>query len=143
MSVTKSIKVIKQYFKMWLTKDSRNLEDIFTSNIHYIECYGAEYSGLHEIKQWMSHKFKTQTVSQWDIKNIYHDKNIFTVEWTFSCTENNKNFSFDGVSLITFTEDKIAEIKEFESKKEHYRPYKQNIFIQVKILTIIDLILVK
>ncbi|BAQ56483.1 nuclear transport factor 2 family protein [Lactobacillus acetotolerans] len=124
MSVTKSIKVIKQYFKMWLTKDSRNLEDIFTSNIHYIECYGAEYSGLHEIKQWMSHKFKTQTVFQWDIKNIYHDKNIFTVEWTFSCTENNKNFSFDGVSLITFTGDKIAEIKEFESKKEHYRPYK-------------------
>ncbi len=78
---------------MWLTKDSRNLEDIFTPNIR-------------------------------DIKNIYHDKNIFTVEWTFSCTENNKNFSFDGVSLITFTEDKIAEIKEFESKKEHYRPYK-------------------
>lgn len=59
----------------------------------------------------------------WDIKNIYHDGATYIVEWMFACVDHGKNFKFDGVSLITFKDLQIAEIKEFESKHSHYRPY--------------------
>lgn len=72
----------------------------------------------------MVHKFKVQTVTQWDIKHIYHNGDIYTVEWLFACLDNGKKFKFDGVSLITFRDGLIAEVKEFESKYRHYRPYK-------------------
>lgn len=41
----------------------------------------------------------------------------------FACVDHGKNFKFDGVSLITFKDLQIAEIKEFENKHSHYRPY--------------------
>lgn len=120
----KSRMLIEHYFNMWLTKNRLSIDDIFTSTVHYVECYGAEYYGINELKQWMDHKFKHQTVTQWFIENIYHDDNIYTVEWTSACIDRDKPFKFDGVSLITFKNGKIAEIKEFESKHKHYRPYK-------------------
>jgi hypothetical protein len=89
----------------------------------FVECYGAEYVGIDEIQSWIDHKFKVQTVTQWDIKNIFHDGSVFTVEWFFSCIDHGKTFSFDGISLITFEGSHIIEIKEFESKISHYRPY--------------------
>jgi ketosteroid isomerase-like protein len=122
--MTNQIELIKHYFNRWLTKNQSDLNTVFIPNAHYIECYGAEYNGIDEIKQWMVHKFKVQTVTQWDIKHIYHDGDIYTVEWLFACLDNGKKFKFDGVSLITFRDGLIAEVKEFESKHQHYRPYK-------------------
>ncbi|MBF7122672.1 nuclear transport factor 2 family protein [Pediococcus pentosaceus] len=121
--MNKQIETIKKYFAIWLLKDQSALENIFAPSIHYLECYGAEYVGLIEIRQWMTHKFEVQTVTQWNIKNIYHEGSRFTVEWFFACVDHGKEFKFDGVSLITFEGEYISEIKEFESKSEHYRPY--------------------
>ncbi|MEH1646970.1 nuclear transport factor 2 family protein [Pediococcus pentosaceus] len=121
--MNEQISTIQKYFNMWLVKDCHALDTIFTPTIHYVECYGAEYLGIPEIQQWMNHKFKIQTVTQWDIKNIYREKSVFTVEWFFACTDHGKDYKFDGVSLITFKDSRIMEIKEFESKSTHYRPY--------------------
>ena len=121
--MNQQIEIIQRYFNMWKNKKLINLAQIFTPAVHYVECYGAEYVGIQEIQRWITHKFKVQTVTCWDIKNIYHDGATYIVEWVFACVDHGKNFKFDGVSLVTFKDLQIAEIKEFESKHSHYRPY--------------------
>ena len=46
--------VIKNYFQSWLDKNIEPLENIFSDDIIYSECYGPEYHGLPQILKWFS-----------------------------------------------------------------------------------------
>ena len=116
--------IIKHYFESWINKDISIIEMYFSENIKYIECYGPEYNGIKQIRQWFNDWNNGNNVLKWDIKRFIEYNNIIVVEWFFEC-EYNKNVSgFDGVSIIEFEEDnKIILIKEFQSKTEHTFPY--------------------
>ena len=50
--------------------------------------------------------------------------NIAIVEWYFKCNYDGTVDGFDGVTIAEFDADgKIYNLKEFQSKAEHYYPY--------------------
>lgn len=117
-------KLIERYFESWIKDDVSTLEEVFDNSIIYSECYGPEYRGLKQVKQWFEDWHKKGNVLLWDIKSFAHDKNVTAVEWVFKCEYNNEISMFDGVSLIIFNSNgKIVNFKEFESKAEHNFPY--------------------
>lgn len=117
-------KLIERYFESWIKDDVSTLEEVFDNSIIYSECYGPEYRGLKQVKQWFEDWHKKGNVLLWDIKLFAHDKNVTAVEWVFKCEYNNEISMFDGVSLIIFNSNgKIVNFKEFESKAEHNFPY--------------------
>jgi hypothetical protein len=118
-------KIIKNYFESWINKDINIIEKHFSENIYYSECYGPEYNGTKQIKQWFKDWNNGNNVLKWDIKNLIINNNTIVVEWYFEC-ECDKNISgFNGVSIIEFNENnKIISVKEFQSKAEHIFPYK-------------------
>lgn len=117
-------KLIERYFESWIKDDVSTLEEVFDNSIIYSECYGPEYRGLKQVKQWFEDWHKKGNVLLWDIKSFAHDKNVTAVEWVFKCEYNNEISMFDGVSLIIFNSNgKIVNLKEFESKAEHNFPY--------------------
>ena len=117
-------KLIERYFGSWIKDDVSTLEEVFDNSIIYSECYGPEYRGLKQVKQWFEDWHKKGNVLLWDIKSFAHDKNVTAVEWVFKCEYNNEISMFDGVSLIIFNSNgKIVNLKEFESKAEHNFPY--------------------
>lgn len=74
--------------------------------------------------KWFDDWNKNGNVLVWDIKNFYHDNEVYIVEWYFKCDYAGKVDGFDGVSLIRFNEEgKIISVKEFQSKAEHFFPY--------------------
>lgn len=117
-------KIIKTYFKMWLKRDFSQLDAIFTSNCYYQECYGPGYHSLSEIKKWTAHQLSVQQVISWDIQQIWcADNDTYFVSWYFSAVQGSRT-SFDGISLIRFTTtNKICELREFQSKHDHFFPY--------------------
>ena len=116
--------IIKRYFDCWLNNDANDLSDIFAENIVYCECYGAEYHGLKEIIQWFQDWNQRGKVIQWDIKQIMCVEHKAIVEWYFACVYDQESSQFDGVTIAEFDENhKIANLKEFESKHEHFYPY--------------------
>ena len=115
---------IKKYFSCWLNKDSGELKDIFADNIIYSECYGPEYRGIEQILWWFNDWNETGTVLKWDIKQIIFHENTLVAEWYFECEISGNAEGFDGVTIAKFDADrKIYELKEFQSKAEHYYPY--------------------
>ncbi|MDR0320948.1 MAG: nuclear transport factor 2 family protein [Treponema sp.] len=124
--------IIKNYFNSWITKNINIITKYFDDEIVYSECYGPEYHGINEIKIWFNDWQKENTVLEWTIQRNIHQNNTVVVEWFFKCNCNETIDNFNGVSIIEFSEDdKIKSIKEFQSKAEHYFPYK-NIEINSK-----------
>jgi len=110
--------IIKQYFESWIKKDISIIEKYFSENIKYVECYGPEYNGIDQIRQWFNNWNNGNSVLKWDIKRFIENKNIMAVEWFFECEYNREMISFDGVSIIEFDEDgKITGVKEFQAKE--------------------------
>jgi hypothetical protein len=116
--------IIKQYFKSWIDKNINIIEEHFSLDIKYIECYGPKYNGKKQVIQWFNDWQKENDVSQWNIKQFFWQDNTIIVEWFFECENKLNKYSFDGVSIIEFDKNnKIIMIKEFQSKSEHYFPY--------------------
>jgi ketosteroid isomerase-like protein len=118
--------IIKRYFNSWINKDINIIERHFSQNIKYVECYGPEYNGKERIIQWFNDWQKENNVLQWNMKRFFNRNNVIIAEWFFECETKTNKHSFDGVSIIEFDGDKITMIKEFQSKSEHYFPYKNN-----------------
>lgn len=116
--------ILRKYFDCWLTKNPQPLTDIFSNDITYTECYGPEYQGIDQILKWF-HDWNAQgSVLRWDIKHIYACGNTLVAEWFFQCDYRQSAGGFDGVTIAEFDADnKICNLKEFQSKSEHVHPY--------------------
>ena len=116
--------IIKRYFQSWIDRDIDVLEQVFSDDVTYTECYGPEYHGLTQILKWLADWNERGTVLKWEIKGFIQQGNLTAVEWTFACDYDHEIGGFDGVSLIEFSEDmKIVNVREFQSKAEHVYPY--------------------
>ncbi len=115
---------IKAYFKVWLDRDIKALNQIFSKDVYYAECMGPEYRGLYQVEEWIKFMFNKQIVLKWDIHEMIPslDQKQMTVIWTFKCEED-KIYEFDGCSIIKFdNEDRILSIVEYEALKDKETP---------------------
>lgn len=118
-------RIINRYFESWISKNRSILRKVFDLNAIYSECYGPEYHGVDIIERWFEDWNKRGTVLSWDIKQFIHQANMTAIEWYFKCEYDGDIGEFDGVSLIEFSNDnRIVNLKEFQSKIPHYYPYK-------------------
>lgn len=118
--------IIQEYFQAWINADVKPIKEIFCEDIIYSECYGPEYHGISQIIQWFEDWNKKGRVLEWRIKQtIIHNKTI-VVEWYFKCIYEGNTDGFDGITIAVFDDNnKIASLKEFQSKANHYFPYGQ------------------
>ena len=77
--------VIRKYFQCWLDKDITVVEEIFSDNIIYSECYGPVYKGIGQVIRWFEEWNRKGTVLQWNIKRVIVSENTVVVEWYFRC----------------------------------------------------------
>lgn len=117
-------RIVQDYFQSWISKDPEVIQTFFTDEIEYIECYGPVYRGREQCLRWFSDWNRKGSVFKWDIKSLYQDQNTIIAEWYFECCFEGDTDGFDGVSIIEFdSNNKIASIKEFQSKSAHQMPY--------------------
>lgn len=116
--------IIRRYFQCWLDKDINTITDIFSGDSIYSECYGPVYKGIEQIMNWFADWNRKGTVLQWDIKQVIVSGSTAIAEWYFKCDYEGTVDGFDGVTIAEFDSDmKICNLKEFQSKAEHYYPY--------------------
>ena len=121
---SKMEEVIRKYFRCWLDKDGNVVEEIFSDDVEYSECYGPVYKGKMQVIMWFHDWNQKGSVLQWDVKRVVVSGNTAVVEWYFKCEYEGNVDGFDGVTIAEFDADmKICELKEFQSKAEHYYPY--------------------
>jgi len=116
--------LITNCFQAWIAKDGAKFKACFSPDAVYIESWGPAYRSLAEITRWFDDWNEKNKVLRWDIKRFWHDGNICICEWYFKCECGGVVDGFDGVSIIEFDdENKIARLKEFQSKIPNHYPY--------------------
>lgn len=119
--------LLRAYLDAWLTGNSAVLDDVFSPDVVYSECYGPEYRGLAQVKLWFSDWNRVGTVLEWHIKRFIHQDDTTAFEWRFRNRYFDKEDCFDGVTLADFdAAGKIVSLKEFYSRSEHILPYADN-----------------
>ena len=119
-------KIIKAYFDCWLQKDDSRLNEFFSDDAVYIECYGPEYVGKAQIIRWFRDWNKIGTVLQWDITDFIEQGSKICVEWNFKYIYDGNTDEFNGVTIAEFDRNnQICNLREFESKSKHYNPYEE------------------
>ena len=109
----------KGIFRRGLTKISSRWEASFPRTLYTASATDPNIVAYP--KSWN----KSGRVLKWDIKNFIHQGMFTVAEWYFECDYNHEIGGFDGVSIIEFNDDmKIVNLKEFQSKAEHYFPYR-------------------
>lgn len=123
------VDLIENYFIGWKNKDINGTLACLHENIKIYECYGAFYETKQEVKTWFNlwHKNGGQVI-KWDIIKIIYDEqeNSAAVDWVFHCYSDDDSHGLcelHGCSTITFKDNKIIEIKEYEMKKNKFKPY--------------------
>lgn len=118
-------KIIRLWFKMWLTRQDLGIDDIFAENVVYTESWGPQYNNRETVKHWFNEWNTRGKVIIWDIKQFFHKDNQTIVEWYFKNEMENGNIEeFDGISLVVWTTDnKIKLLKEFGCNLKNYNPY--------------------
>jgi len=101
-------KLIRQWFELWLevdTADVRTIDNIFSSDIVYTECYGPQYVGTEQLKRWFIEWNQQGRVLCWDIRRITGQNNVSAVEWFFRCEYQGTVSDFDGVTIACYDAD--------------------------------------
>ena len=118
--------ILKNYFQAWLDNDIEVINQTFSDNIIYSECYGPEYHGISQIRLWFTEWNKKGKVLEWNIKRFFRQDNTLIVEWYFKCIYEGITDGFDGVTIADFDSNmKIDKLCEFQSKSNHYSPYEK------------------
>lgn len=122
--VKKHERIIEDYFSSWRAGDQTFMREHFDENVKYVECHGPVYLCREQTLKWFADWNAKGKVLEWEIKRFIHEMNATVVEWYFRCLYDEQIGSFDGVSIVEFSQDDlIISVQEFESRSEHYFPY--------------------
>ena len=120
-------KIIQLWFDMWLKGQDLGIDVIFSEDVLYTESWGPKYESRAAVKGWFEEWNRRGKVICWKIIQFFHQGDQMVVEWYFKnemC--NGKVEEFDGMSLVTWTEDnKIKAVKEFGCNQNNYDPYQK------------------
>ncbi|MCD6045888.1 MAG: putative cytosolic protein [Gammaproteobacteria bacterium] len=119
-----SFDLIQKYFTGWKNNRLCMILSSLHENCVIIESHGPIYYGLSDIEQWFNFWLEANSkITRWDILSFSfcEDENAVFVEWDFSCISHATEYSFFGLSLVKFTEQKISFIHEYRMTRPAYK----------------------
>jgi ketosteroid isomerase-like protein len=118
--------LITRYFRAWVKRDF----DLFAGTVHdetvVRECTGAVIEGKEQLHRWFREwNGQGNEVLDWRIHRFGYDgvQQSAFVEWTFKCRYEGREYEWDGCSAVSFRDDRICELNEYEMKREKHCPY--------------------
>lgn len=115
--------LFQQYVSGWKQNHLPHILSCLTEDCIVIESHGPTYQSISDMKRWFEYwKAANSKITKWDILSFSfcEQNNTAYAEWDFSCVSNNQTYSFPGISVIKFTEEKISFIHEYRMTHQAY-----------------------
>ncbi|TLG76769.1 nuclear transport factor 2 family protein [Culicoidibacter larvae] len=116
---------VNGYFNGWVSGNKEQILATLADTIYIEECYGPCYRGKEQVAVWLERWFAKGTVDSWVITDEWFAEveQTYFCKWAFTCTYKGNTDSFSGVSKVTFADNKIATLEEFQSTLTHKYPF--------------------
>ncbi len=117
--------IIRIWFDMWLGEDVTPMDAIFTDDVTYVECWGHQYIGKKEIRQWFADWHKNNQMQVWNVKQFIHESDKTVVTWHMEAVAKDGSLrEIEGVYLIEWDDaERIRALEEYGASSRKTRPY--------------------
>lgn len=115
--------MFRAYTWAWIHNDVKYLYEIINLHTMIIESNGLVYEDQHQIIAWFRDFQKENTMRSWEIKDITFSETSCMVLWQRSYTHKGKAKGGYGASYVTFKNDCINSIEEYERSDSYLYPY--------------------
>lgn len=121
-------RITDDYFKAWIERDKELFLSLLDPNVVINECTGDSYLNKVVAGNWFKgwHEEGNHVLS-WDINECFFDKSkeVASAIWRFVCVYKGQEYSFDGVTMIRFNENKIISLDEYQMEVIKKYPYSE------------------
>ncbi|MCC2667089.1 MAG: putative cytosolic protein [Gammaproteobacteria bacterium] len=108
--------LVQQYIEGWKQNNIQLITSCLNQDCIVIESHGPRYHGVSDIERWFAFWLKANSrVVEWNILSFSFcekDQTAFC-EFNFACISNDQKYAFPGVSVVKFSDRKIAFIHEY------------------------------
>ena len=112
---------LSDYIDAWNRNDPEAIVSTVTPDAVVTESYGPVYYGRDRIREWAEKWFdRGGRVRDWVITNEFAAGDILVAEWRFDYRWEGEDLSFEGSTIATVREGKIASLREYAMTADSY-----------------------
>ena len=112
---------LTDYISAWNSNDTASIVATVTPDAVVTESYGPVYHGQERIREWADKWFgRGGRVLNWVVTNEFATGNIVVAEWRFDYHADGSDRSFEGSTIATVRDGKIAALREYATTAELY-----------------------
>ncbi|WP_410817542.1 nuclear transport factor 2 family protein [Micromonospora sp. 050-3] len=112
---------LTDYINAWNSNDTESIVATVTPDAVVTESYGPVYHGQERIREWADKWFgQGSRVLNWVITNEFTAGDTTVAEWRFEHREENEDRSFEGLTIATVRDGKIAALREYATTADLY-----------------------
>lgn len=118
-----AFELMQQYIKGWKQNDLKMITSCLIENCIVIESHGPTYHGIRDIGLWFKYWLEAKSVvSRWNIGSFTFCEKQQTAfcEWDFACVSKSVEYALPGISIVKFSDNKIAFIHEYRMTQAAY-----------------------
>lgn len=114
MDSSRAEQLIRTYVDGWKEHNPTKILSTLDPDCVLIESQGQIFRGahriIHEVEKRIAGEYGPWKISRWDITTLVVAGSLCFLEWTFEAHR-----SFEGASLVRYTEDKIRFVREYRT----------------------------
>jgi ketosteroid isomerase-like protein len=112
---------LSDYIDAWSSNDAERIVATVTPDAVVTESYGPVYRGQERIREWAETWLgRGDRVRSWVITNELTTGDTIVAEWRFDYREQDEDRSFEGSTIATVRDGKIAALREYATTADLY-----------------------
>lgn len=113
--------VLTRYIGAWAANDVEEIAASVAESCVIAECYGPVYRGRERVRQWATAWFAAGgIVHTWTITDHFEAGDRESAQWIFEFSWGGTRSSFEGCTISTSTDGRIASLREYQTTAELY-----------------------
>jgi ketosteroid isomerase-like protein len=112
---------LTDYIDAWSSNDTERIVSTVTPDADVTESYGPVYRGQERIREWADTWFaRGGRVRSWVVTSELAAGDTIVAEWRFDYRADGEDRSFEGLTIATVRDGRIAALREYATTADLY-----------------------
>ncbi|MEF9920295.1 MAG: hypothetical protein RSC93_08120 [Erysipelotrichaceae bacterium] len=116
--------LFRAYILAWLDNNIKIIYEIFNLHAHITQSNGAAYEDLSQIIDWFKDTQNNGSIDDWNIISFQSVSDLTIVTWNIDYSYQKQRSTFQGVSFVTYKNERIDSMKEYGCYPHLVYPYR-------------------
>ncbi|MEG0290037.1 MAG: hypothetical protein RR524_00335 [Erysipelotrichaceae bacterium] len=116
--------LFRAYILAWLDNNITIIYEIFDLHASITQSNGAAYEDLNQIIDWFKDSQNNGSIETWQILSFQSIQDLTIVKWNIDYSYQKQRSTFQGVSYVSFKNERINSMEEYGRYPHLVYPYR-------------------